>query len=205
MYRSTPKVGNPDAGWTSLSINKGVYNLLELTNGLDTLLGSTTLPAGKISQVRLVLGDNNTIRTNDVTADLNTPSAQQSGLKVQVNTELKDGINYKIVLDFDAARSIVATGSGKFNLKPVIRAITTAEDGAIKGTVTPLSAQPVVYAINGADTVSTYTNDTGSFLVRGLATATYRVVLVAKTGAVIEKDNVSVNAGDVTDLGVITF
>lgn len=197
--------GDPDDGWISLSINKGVYNLLELTNGLDTLLGSTTLPAGKITQVRLILGDDNSIKTNNVSTDLNIPSAQQSGLKVQVNTELKEGISYTILLDFDAARSIVATGSGKFNLKPVIRAITTAQDGAIKGNVLPVGAQPVVYAIHGTDTVSTFANDDGLFFVRGLAPANYRLVLVAKDGTTREKTDVSVNAGDVTDVGVIEF
>ncbi|HZY80857.1 MAG TPA: DUF4382 domain-containing protein [Cyclobacteriaceae bacterium] len=197
--------GDSDNGWTSLSVNKGVYDLLEFTNGLDTLLGSTTVPAGKISQVRLILGDNNTVVVDGVSTKLTTPSAQQSGLKIQINTDLKEGVTYKIILDFDAARSIVATGSGKYNLKPVIRAITTALDGGITGTVMPMSAKPVVYAINGVDTVSTFTNESGSFLVRGLATATYRLVLVAGDGAVREKTDVKVNTGDVTDVGVINF
>src|SRR3954470_21787017 len=48
--------GDPKSGWQSLSIRKGVYNLLKLSNGLDTLLGTTTIPPGKISQVRLILG-----------------------------------------------------------------------------------------------------------------------------------------------------
>jgi hypothetical protein len=197
--------GDPDNGWTSIPIQKGVYNLLELTNGLDTLLGTATLPAGKISQVRLVLGENNSIKTAGLSTDLNTPSAQQSGLKVQVNTDLREGITYKIVLDFDAARSIVATGSGKFNLKPVIRAITTAEDGAIKGLVDPASALPVVYAINGADTVSTYANEMGAFLVRGLEPATYRLVLISKDGITREKADIVVTTGEVADAGTINF
>jgi hypothetical protein len=136
---------------------------------------------------------------------LSTSSAQQSGLKVQVHSELKDGITYKIILDFDAARSIVATGSSKYNLKPVIRAITIAQTGAIEGAVSPAIALPVVYAINGADTVSTYANTSGSFLVRGLAPATYRLVLVSKSGATIEKTAVAVTTGNVTDVGTITF
>src|SRR5882724_8251940 len=44
------------SGWKSLSVKKGVYNLMKLTNGLDTLLGDIQLPEGKISQIRLVLG-----------------------------------------------------------------------------------------------------------------------------------------------------
>ena len=43
---------------------------------------------------------------------LTTPSAQHSGLKLNVHAELTEGITYKILLDFDAVRSVVKTGSG---------------------------------------------------------------------------------------------
>jgi hypothetical protein len=196
--------GNQASGWQTLDIKKGVYNLLKLTNGLDTLLGSTSLPAGKISQVRLILGSNNSLKLGGQSAMLSTPSSQQSGLKVQLHTDLKEGITYKILIDFDAARSIVATGSGKYNLKPVLRAVTEAQDGAIKGAVSPIRPT-VIFAINGTDTVSTFTNTSGLFLVKGLAPATYRVVLVPETGASVEKTNVAVSIGNVTNLGTINF
>src|ERR1051325_8118562 len=48
--------GVQTSGWRALDVEKGIYNLLELTNGLDTLLGSAVLPAGRISQIRLILG-----------------------------------------------------------------------------------------------------------------------------------------------------
>src|ERR1043165_4059980 len=83
---------NSNSGWKSLNVKKGIYNLLQFTNGLDTLLGSAELPAGKVSQIRLVLGSNNTIKVDDQTYSLTTPSAQQSGLKILVKTELKGGI-----------------------------------------------------------------------------------------------------------------
>jgi hypothetical protein len=86
-----------NSGWKSLAVDKGVYNLLELTNGLDTLLGEIEIPAGKISQVRLILGDENTIKVNGEVFDLGTPSAQQSGLKLQVHQTLAEGITYKIL------------------------------------------------------------------------------------------------------------
>src|SRR6188474_3817123 len=53
--------GSQNSGWTTLDAQNGVYNILELTNGLDTLLASTELPPGKVSQIRLILGDNNTV------------------------------------------------------------------------------------------------------------------------------------------------
>ena len=196
--------GDTESGWQSLAINKGVYDLMELTNGIDTLLGSADLPAGKISQIRLVLGTNNTVKLDGQSLPLTTPSAQQSGLKVQVNEELKEGITYTVLLDFDAARSIVATGSGKHNLKPVIRAITAAADGAIQGTVSPIESMPVVYAIIGTDTTSTSASTGGSFLVRGLQAGSYRLVFVPRAGFQSkEVANVNVNVGEVTNVGSV--
>ena len=194
-----------DAGWQSLTINKGVYNLKDLTNGVDTLLGSTNLPVGHIGQVRLILGTNNTVKVGGQSFPLKTPSAQQSGLKVQVQQELKEGITYKILLDFDAALSIVARGNGDFNLKPVIRAITQALDGAIEGTVHPVEAKPTVYAILGSDTISTSTDTvSGAFLVRGLQAGSYKVVFVpGPTYQTKEVSNVTVTNGQVTDVGVV--
>jgi hypothetical protein len=69
---------------------------LDFTNGLDTLLGSTVLPAGKISQMRLVLGSRNTVNIDGTISDLKTPSAQQSGLKFKIDATLKAGITYDV-------------------------------------------------------------------------------------------------------------
>jgi Domain of unknown function (DUF4382) len=88
----------------------GLYNLLDLTNGKDTILADAEIPAGSISQLRLVLGDNNYIITkDDKKISLTTPSAQQSGLKVQIKQDVTGGVLYRLVLDFDAAKSIVVT------------------------------------------------------------------------------------------------
>lgn len=196
-----------DKGWKALDVNEGVYSLLELTNGLDTLLGEIEIPAGKISQIRLILGDDNTVTVDDQTYELSTPSAQQSGLKLQVHETLAEGITYKILLDFDVARSIVQTGSDQYKLKPVIRAITEAQDGAIKGQVTPVEATPAVYAIIGADTLgSAYCNEQGEFMIRGLAEGSYLVSFQPKTGyagKVVE--NIPVQLGSVTDMEPVTI
>lgn len=197
-----------NSGWVSLDVEKGVYDLLELTNGLDTLLGSTELPAGKISQIRLILGPNNTLKENGVVKALSTPSAQQSGLKLKLNSTLQEGITYTITLDFDAGRSIVKAGnSGKYNLKPVIRALEEATSGAIKGVVTPIEASPAVYAIQGSDTVATaFTDVAGKFMIRAIPAGTYTVSFSPKTSyQSFNKENVSVTVGSVTEMGTVTI
>ncbi|MBI2730968.1 MAG: DUF4382 domain-containing protein [Sphingobacteriales bacterium] len=155
----------------------GVYNLLDLTNGKDTILADAEIPVGSISQIRLVLGDNNYIITNSgEKISLTTPSAQQSGLKVQIHQDVTGGVLYRLILDFDAGKSIVKAGnSGKYILKPVLRIISFAPSGGnVKGVVAPDSVQTFVYAINGADTVaSTATDTTGKYWVRDIAAGTY--------------------------------
>jgi hypothetical protein len=200
-------VGDDDSesGWRSVSAEKGIYNLLELTNGLDTLIGEVELPAGKISQVRLKLGNNNSVKVAGEVFDLKTPSAQQSGLKIQVHQTLEEDITYKILLDFDVARSIVLTGNGKYILKPVIRSITEAQDGAIKGVITPKESTPAVYAIMNADTLgTTFCDSTGHFLIRGLAPGSYLVSVDPSADfQPVIRENVVVTLGTVTDIGTV--
>ncbi len=111
------------SGWFDLETNTGIYDLLDYDAGNDTLIGfDSVLNVQTISQIRLLLGDNNTIVDGGVTFDLDTPSAQTSGLKIQVHSELQAGISYKILLDFDSDKSIIKTGNGKYKLSPSIKA-----------------------------------------------------------------------------------
>lgn len=195
-----------DTGWTSLTLNrKGVYNLLDFKNGLDTLLTSSELPAGTISQIRLVLGTNNSVVVNGVNYPLSTPSSQQSGLKLNLHATLISGIEYKLWLDFDAARSIVETGNGTYILKPVIRTYSEATSGAIKGSVVPANSHSMVYAIqNTSDTIGSAIADTtsGNFLIGGLPAGNYNVAIHANGYADTTLPE-NVTTGAVTDLGAV--
>src|SRR5215213_4952510 len=42
-----------DTGWTDLTATPGVYNLLGLQNGLDTLIAQGTVPTGTLKEIRL--------------------------------------------------------------------------------------------------------------------------------------------------------
>lgn len=108
-------------GWQTVTTYAGIYDLLQLQNGLDTLIVADSLPAGTVEQIRLVLGPDNSLMVDSVLYPLDTPSAQQSGLKVNLQHLLvQDSLN-TVILDFDAGRSIVARGNGTFGLKPVLR------------------------------------------------------------------------------------
>jgi hypothetical protein len=164
-----------EGNWQSLDVNKGVYNLLDFRNGMDTLLGSIVLPAGTISQLRLVLGENNQVKTEGEFHNLETPSSQQSGLKLNIHATLTGGVVYKVWIDFDAARSIVHKGNGGYLLKPVIRTYTEAISGAISGNVSPAEALPYIMAISATDTLGAYAADNGSFRIYGVPAGTWDV------------------------------
>lgn len=192
----------------NLEVNKGVYNLLDFANGKDTLLADQMVPSGKLSQVRLILGDNNTVVIGNHSYNLTTPSAQQSGLKLNVHADFVTGVAYEYTIDFDAARSIVETGSGKYILKPVIKVFTNAVSGAIRGVVSPVSAKPLIYAISALkDTVSTTADAaTGKFMFMGLNEGAYKLSFnPADPFRDTLLSNIQVKTGLVTVLDTVKF
>lgn len=194
-------------GWQSIDISDVTIepiDLLKLTNGNELKLGDLELPGGRVSQIRLILGDNNTVKVDDKIHPLSTPSAQQSGLKLQIHQILAEGVTYKILLDFDAAQSVVQTGAETFILKPVIRAVAEAQGGAIKGVIDPADAPVVISVMSGVDIVATTgPDDDGNFLVKGLAEGTYQVAVTGEGYQTVEKTDVTVETGEVLDLGTI--
>lgn len=114
-------------------------------------LGEIILPAGRYSQVRLILEPNpsgnrppvnyltlNTAPTTRIALD--TPSGQQSGLKVLGPLEVKAGVINAVMIDFDPNTAIVSRGNGGYNLKPTgIRMVQLAAElqqyGSITGNV----------------------------------------------------------------------
>lgn len=193
-------------GWNTLPMTApGVYNLLDFTNGLDTLIASANLPSGKISQLRLILGDNNSVMIGGTSYPLTTPSAQQSGLKLQIHQNLIPDITYTILLDFDASQSIIETGKGKYILKPVLRTITEGIDGIIQGNLDPdMEAQ--IWAIHNGDTFGTYSDSSGAFMIKGLAGATYQVdILPPAPYSDTSFSGVTVVNGQITNMGTLNI
>ena len=185
----------------------GIYDILKLRNGIDTLLLNADVTPGTVSQIRLILGPNNSIVANGSTYPLNTPSAQESGLKLNIHETLQAGKSYEIFLDFDAAKSILQTGNGQYKLKPVIRAYTAATNGRIKGYVFPAVAMTTVYAVNGSETYSAIPNANGYFQLTGLPAGNYQLVFDADLISYqdITMNNIAVSYGVSTDVGTITL
>lgn len=107
-------------GWVDLSTQAGIYNLLGLQNGVDTLLATGSLPTNHIQELRLVLGPQNSIKVSGTTYPLTIPSGEESGLKIKVNKRLATSLD-SLLVDFDAGLSIFQTGNGDYKLRPVLR------------------------------------------------------------------------------------
>lgn len=199
-----------ESGWVEMAnVDAGVYNLLDLTGGVTVMLTDDQIPSGHLGQIRLILGDNNTVVKNGVTYELNTPSAQQSGLKLRIDQDLEPDVTYNFLVDFDVHQSVVeAGGSGNFNLHPVLRVTSQAASGSISGTVLNIGI-PVEASImvNGTQ-VNANTNAQGQFVIHGVPAGTYTLTLtpsILSELAVLTVENVTVVNGEVTSVGSITL
>ncbi|MDL2355907.1 MAG: DUF4382 domain-containing protein [Pseudomonadota bacterium] len=179
-----------DGGWTDITLSPAKkINLLNLTNGVLESLGNTPLAAGHYSQLRLVLDANagtglaNSVIPTGSSAEVTlvTPSATQSGIKLVNEFDVVAGQRVDLVLDFNACKSVVTTGNGKYMLKPVVKVIPTAVNGisgfvstALLGSHVMVSAQQ-----NGVVISSTVPSATGEFFLARLVPGGYDVVITA--------------------------
>ncbi len=187
-----------------MDVNTGIYNLLDFSNGVDTLIATGGLEVSRINQIRLILGSDNTVTVNGESYPLSTPSADQSGLKLQVQQDLQPGVIYTVLLDFDANKSIVKLGNGDYKLKPVIRTIETALSGAIMGKISPVGTAATIMATSGGLSYSTTVNATGNFLLGGLPPGTYSLLVTPEAPfAVMTIADVDVSVGQTTNIGMI--
>lgn len=110
--------------WLSLNaINTGIYNLPDLTDGDEALLvDDLQIPSGTIYEIKLVLGDNNSIVIDGNMFPLSMPSVHQQGLVIRNVNFLESDVNYELILEFDVDQSILRTDTPDYIiLKPVIR------------------------------------------------------------------------------------
>ncbi|MBA2547848.1 MAG: DUF4382 domain-containing protein, partial [Burkholderiaceae bacterium] len=193
VHKSTT-AADADGGWSEVVLSpvKRV-NLLDLTNGVLEELGSTSLPVGTYTQLRLVLKDNSAatplansiLPTGGTETALDTPSAQQSGLKIKADITVAANQVADFVLDFDACKSIVRAGqSGRYNLQPVLSILPRVTStglavegyvaGAIGGGATAVSLQ-----LGGVIARATVPDANGKFVLSPVSAGTYDLVITA--------------------------
>jgi hypothetical protein len=175
-----------DSGWTDITINPAKkLNLLNLSNGVLETLGQASLAPGHYSQLRLVLdsaaGASTVVATGSTTESaLDTPSGLASGIKLVHEFDVAAGQRADVVMDFDACKSIVSKGNGRFLLKPVLKVLPSTLNG-ITGFISPntLTNHMMVSAQQGGAIIASTTPNpsTGEFTLARLQTGNYNVVI----------------------------
>jgi len=139
--------GDAEGEWKVVATPGQTVNLLELVNGVLLHLGLTDLEAGHYTQLRMAIGDEpeadtthpyaNYIITEDgVPHELKVPSNK---IKLVRGFDINAGETTELILDFDAAKSVVKAGKEKNNkgakwiLKPTIKVL--GQYALIHGTV----------------------------------------------------------------------
>ncbi|MFN2440217.1 MAG: DUF4382 domain-containing protein [Chitinophagaceae bacterium] len=113
------KFAKDTAAWIALQTTPGIYNLLGLQNGVDTLIAQGTFPSDVVNEIRLVLGDRNSIKANGEIYPLTIPSGSESGLKIKLSKKLQANLE-TLLIDFDAALSVKQETDG-YKLRPVLK------------------------------------------------------------------------------------
>lgn len=175
----------------------------------EELLGQETLEAGFYNQIRLIVAaddqnsDPTTVGKSKVVYDdgsednIFIPSGTQTGLKINHNFEIRDGVITKLLLDVNVSEIMHQAGaSDKIILRPTaIDIIDELEFGSILGKVIDADGNysfendVVVEVYNNEDTIAdadpinstvaaakaTENEEAGTFLIRGLEAGTYKL------------------------------
>ena len=193
--------------WDTLDINPGIYDLLTLSNGMDTLLANGFFPSGKIERIKFTLGARDSVEVDSVVYPLNLLNNRDF---VYVNLERRNmdslsSNNFQMYLDFDLDHSI-RYFFGKYWLTPVLRPFGLHSTGGIFGMVRPVHSFGFIKAYNATDSGFALPRDEGEFKIRGLNPGTYSLTISGKNGYQDTTiTNISVLKGDETTVGTINL
>ena len=116
--------GEDKGSWVELKDWPGgrLVNLIELEDVASMLLASLELEPNKYTQLRIFLKEGTTLllEGEDETVPLEIPSSANTGIKLNRPFEIIAGMITKLTIDFDAEKSVIKTGNGKYKMKPVI-------------------------------------------------------------------------------------
>ena len=146
---------------------------------LQQILGTVLIPAGTYNQVRLILAANPQsapfnnyfiVAGSSTQVALTTPSAQQTGVKINGKFTVTPGVLNTILLDFNPNEAIVIRGhSGQDNLKPTgirISQIYSSLDNS--GSISGVIRSPVFNPLSSA-TFKSWSSATISVVPRNSA------------------------------------
>ena len=181
-------------------------DISKLVGGGVLLIGRAELPVNAISGIKLILGEDHHLVREGKDLSLSLENISARTIELETDFRLEGSYSYDIYLDFDLERSIQPSSDPSvFILSPRVRSFVLAETSSLGGRVMPPEARPVLYAIQGVDTVTTLTSAQGEYLFRGLDEGEHTLVvrprppyqdtlfvLEARRGELVEIDDIMV-------------
>jgi hypothetical protein len=176
---------NKSVFWDTLNITPGVYDLLQLRNGVDTLLATGIIPGGKILKVKVTLGSDNTIYMDSTThypLEVFGPHPYFTINVRRVDVSDVSANDFKLWLDFNLQRSVFFW-NGEFLLKPYIVVFNDQITAKIKGQALPGRKVVLVTAYNATDTLYAVPNwINGGYMMRNVPEGTYSINFKGRDG-----------------------
>ncbi len=185
--------------WKVLASPNKTCNLFQLINGLREDLGSISLESGRYTRIKVIIGGapdnrlnllshphpyaNYVIDRSGAPIQLTLPDEYQNGVIIPTGIDVAGGETADILLDFQAAKSIVHPGaSGKWLLEPAIQILDTRESAVIYGTVTAGGGAALAEVLVSAQVYNPAAADAGEKVVVESATLSnvngaYRLVV----------------------------
>ena len=164
-----------DSGWKTFGEYEGPksFNLLELTDGMDEMLGTFEMEAGQYNQLRFLMdipdrsqGQPSNpgcyLMINGEKEPLFVPSGGQSGYKATGAFQVPSNGTVELTADWDARKAVTKTAAGEYILRPTIRLVAKGEAGSISGGITNIpddASNIIVYAYEDGDYESAEADD----------------------------------------------
>ena len=201
------QVETPSETFT-IPVTTAAFNVLDLRMGKSlVLVDDFELSSERIQALRLVFHETeNTVRTDSVEHQLTMPEQTNGVWEIEMTEDLKPGIPFTMVLDFDAARSVTFNqDEEQYMLKPVIRAFSESVSGVVRGHVTPELAMPTLYLLSEGDTLAgTLATQQGEFYFPGVPDGNYQLEVVSGQPVYedLRLDDIALTAGETVDLTI---
>lgn len=180
----------------------------DLVAGEVLLLGRRALPPGRVVEMSLILGNSHFLWEDEDRYVIPLSDGFEEDIPIAVNLELEPGLSYDVIVDFDLEKSIQTIQSDPINLlfTPSLTALIPGTFGEISGSLAPNTLRPSITAASQSDTISSHTNETGSFLLR-LPPGRYDLYFDPKNAGFLPDtlQNVEVTQGESLSLDRITL
>lgn len=212
------EVYSQSEGWVKLDGSGESFNILDFNNGqTKTVAVSNSVEAGVYTKLRLTFDPQVRIQVlastgllgSSMNGEFTVDWAGSNTIELEIDEEVMVGQNTVLMVDFDAANSIVEDGE-KFIIQPVVREIQSNKTG-IKGQANG-AVNTMVLFDNGEFNGSVAADVDGSFEARGLKSGAYNVEIhyLIEVDGQLEYKKTSINSvivqeGQITSMGAINL